>query len=315
MVRYIARRLVRSIVTLIIIVSIVFVLMRQMPLTGYFPNYDHMSQEAIQNGLHQMGLDKPVIEQLFIFYKNIITKGSLGISYVYRSNVPVTEVLAPKIPISLNLGVMALCLALLIGLPLGTLMAKSKGELPDKLGTGFVVCVQAVPAAVYFLYLQIYATQLFKLPLTFKQDDFRTWILPVISMALPNISYYAMWLRRYMVDQSTGDYVKLAKIKGLSDNQVMFGHVFRNAFVPLGQYLPTTFLNTVVGSIYVESLYSIPGMGGLLVDVVKRQDNSMVQAIVILFASVGILGLIIGDIMMTLLDPRISFIGNRRKRR
>ena len=86
----------------------------------------------------------------------------------------------------------------------------------------------------------------------------------------------------------------------------MFSHVFRNAFVPMVQYLPTSFLNTVIGSIYIESLYSIPGMGGLLVDVIKRQDNTMVQAIVLLFATVGIIGLILGDMAMVLLDPRIT---------
>ena len=78
MVKYIGKRLARSIITLVIIVSIVFVLMRKMPITGYFPNYDHMSPEQIQNSLHQMGLDKPVAEQLFIFLKNVVTKGSLG---------------------------------------------------------------------------------------------------------------------------------------------------------------------------------------------------------------------------------------------
>ncbi len=311
MVKYIGKRLARSIITLVIIVSIVFVLMRKMPITGYFPNYDHMSPEQIQNSLHQMGLDKPVAEQLFIFLKNVVTKGSLGISYVYRNQVPVTEVLAPKIPLSLKLGVLALLVALMIGLPLGTIMAQHKGRIVDKIGTGFIVLIQAVPAAVYFLFIQIYGTELLNLPLMFKEADAMTWILPVFSLALPNISYYAMWLRRYMVDESTKDYVKLAKIKGFSERKIMFKHVFRNAFVPLGQYLPTTFLNTVVGSIYIESLYSVPGMGGLLVDVVKRQDNSMVQAIVILFASVGIIGLIVGDIMMTLLDPRISFAGRK----
>ena len=114
-----------------------------------------------------------------------------------------------------------------------------------------------------------------------------------------------------MVDESTKDYVKLCQIKGMSRRAIMFKHVFRNAFVPLGQYLPTTLLNTVVGSIYVESLYSIPGMGGLLVDVIKKQDNAMVQAIVMIFAAVGIIGLILGDIMMSLLDPRISFTGKK----
>ena len=311
MLKYILKRLARSIITLLIVVSLVFVLMRQMPITGYFPNYDHMSQEAIQNGLHQMGLDLPIYQQLFNFLKAFVTKGSLGTSYVYRDQVPVTEVLAPKWPISVKLGLMAIALALVVGLPLGTFMAQHKGGFVDKIGNAFIILIQAVPAAVYFLLIQIYATEAFKLPLTFKDAEPKTWILPIFSLALPNISYYAMWLRRYMVDESTKDYVKLAEIKGLSKRKIMFRHVFRNAFVPLGQYLPTTLLNTVVGSIYVESLYSIPGMGGLLVDVVKRQDNSMVQAIVMLFAAVGIVGLILGDVMMSLLDPRISFTGKK----
>lgn len=314
MIRYIFKRLLRSVITLLVIVSIVFVLMRQMPIEGYFPNFDHMSQEQIQASLEIMGLDKPIPVQLFNFLKGVVTEGSLGISYVYRDQVPVTEILATKIPLSIKLGVLALCFALLVGLPLGTMMAQSKGRFLDKLGNAFIVCIQAVPAAVYFLFIQIYATEWFNLPLTFKEAELRTWILPVFSLALPNISYYGMWLRRYMVDESTKDYVKLAKIKGLSGPEIMFKHVFRNAFVPLGQYLPTTFLNTCVGSIYVESLYSIPGMGGLLVDVVKRQDNSMVQAIVMLFASVGIIGLIVGDIMMTLLDPRVSFVTKKESR-
>ena len=94
----------------------------------------------------------------------------------------------------------------------------------------------------------------------------------------------------------------LARIKGASENRIMFRHVFRNAFVPMAQYIPTSFLNTVIGSIYVESLFSIPGMGGLLVDVVKKQDNAMVQSIVLLFACVGVIGLLLGDLMMVALD-------------
>jgi peptide/nickel transport system permease protein/oligopeptide transport system permease protein len=109
-----------------------------------------------------------------------------------------------------------------------------------------------------------------------------------------------------MVDESTKDYVKLAKAKGVSEGQIMVKHIFKNAFVPLIQYLPTSFLNTVIGSIYIESLYSVPGMGGLLVDVIKKNDNNMVQAIVLLYAIVGVIGLLLGDILMTAVDPRIS---------
>ena len=305
MIKYLLKRTLRSLLTLFIILGVVFVLLRQMPLTGYFPNLDKMTDEQVRVGLHEMRLDLPMHEQLFYFYKDLL-HGDLGLSRIYRTNVPVTEILAPKIPVSVQLGVLSILVALLLGLPLGVLMAKYKSRAFDKMGTGFIVLIQAVPAAVYFLFIQLYGTELFKIKMLFDASDVRSWILPVFSMSLGNIAYYAMWIRRYMVDESHKDYVMLARIKGVSPGRIMFGHVFRNAFVPMIQYVPTSFLNTVIGSIYIESLYSIPGMGGLLVDVVKRMDNAMVQGIVLLFACVGIIGLMIGDVLMVLLDPRIN---------
>ena len=134
-----------------------------------------------------------------------------------------------------------------------------------------------------------------------------TMVLPILSLALPSISSYGMWLRRYMVDESNKDYIKLARAKGVPNSTIWFRHVFRNSVVPMVQLIPGSLLMTISGSIYVESLYSIPGMGGLLVDVIKRQDNGMVHALVLIFAVMGILGLMLGDIAMTLVDPRISF--------
>ena len=306
MARYLGKRFLRSILTLFIILSIVFILVRQMPIDGYFPNIEKMTEAQIQNGLHQMGLDQPLLVQLFNFFKNLILKGDLGISRVYRNNVPVTDILAPKIPVSIKLGSLSLLLSMLVGLPMGTFMAKYKGKFFDNLGAAFIVLIEAVPSAVYYLFIQLYGTEWLGISMLFKADQPSSWILPVFSMSLGNIAYYAMWLRRYMVDESKKDYITLARIKGVSENKIFFGHVFRNAFVPMAQYLPTSFLNTVIGSIYIESLYSIPGMGGLLVDVVKKQDNAMVLGIVLLYATVGIIGLLLGDLMMALLDPRIN---------
>ena len=303
---YLAKRFLRSFITLFIILCIVFILVRQMPIEGYFPNIEKMSEEQIRNGIHQLGLDQPILMQLGSFFKNLI-QGDLGVSRVYRNNVPVTEILAPKIPVSIKLGSLSLLLSLLVGLPMGTLMAQYKGRFFDHLGTGFIVLINAVPAAVYYLFIQLYGTEFLGISLLFRASDPKSWILPVISMSLGNIAYYAMWLRRYMVDESRKDYIMLARIKGANENRIMFRHIFRNSFVPMAQYIPTSFLNTVIGSIYIESLYSIPGMGGLLVDVIKRQDNAMVQGIVLLYACVGVIGLILGDLMMVLLDPRISF--------
>lgn len=310
MLTYITKRLLRSLLTLAIILTIVFILLRQMPIEGYFANYDKLSKVQIDSGLSQMGLDQPMPVQLFRMFRDLF-KGDLGISRIYRNNVPITEILAPKIPISLKLGGLALLVSLTVGIPMGTMMARHKGKFFDHFGTAFVVFIQAVPAAVYFLFLQLYGTELLGIRMLFDPNDWKMWVLPVFSMSLGNIAYYAMWLRRYMVDESTKDYVQLARIKGLSENKIMTSHIFRNAFVPMIQYLPTSFLNTVIGSIYIESLYSIPGMGGLLVDVIKRQDNAMVQAVVLLFATVGIIGLILGDVAMVFLDPRIT-LGSKK---
>lgn len=305
MLKYLGKRFARSIVTLCIIIVIVFSLLRLMPIEGYFQNYDKLTEAQIQAGLENMGLNKPFFVQLFEFLKNLL-KGDLGVSRTYRANVAIADIITDKIPVSMKFGVASIGISMLFGIPMGILMAKSKGKIFDKIGTGFIVFIEAVPAAVYFLFIQVYGTEWLHLKLLYKANDPTTWLLPLFSLSIGNISYYAMWLRRYMVDESNKDYVKLAKAKGRSSNQIMFLHVFRNAFVPMIQYIPTSILNTMIGSIYVESLYSIPGMGGLLVNVVQKQDNMMVQALVILFASVGILGLMLGDVLMCVIDPRIN---------
>ena len=305
MVKYLVKRIGRSVLTLIIIIIIVFSLLRFMPIEGYFQNYDKLSEAQIQAGIENMGLNDPLPVQLFNFFKNAI-QGDFGLSRTYMSNVPAMDIIVSKIPISMKFGISSILLSMLIGLPLGILMARSKGKFWDKLGTGFIIFIQAVPAAVYYLFIQVFGTEWFGLSMLYSADNPATWILPVISMSIGNIAYYAMWLRRYMVDEINKDYVKLARAKGLTQGQIMSRHVFRNAFVPMVQYLPTSILNTMIGSIYIESLYSIPGMGGLLVNVVMKQDNTMVQTLVIVFASVGIIGLILGDLLMCVVDPRIS---------
>ena len=305
MVKYVVKRLLSAVVTLIVILTIVFVLVRQMPIEGYFDNFDKLDQSMISARLAQMGLKDPIHVQLFRFFGELL-HGNLGTSARYRVGASISDIIAQKAPLSIQMGVMSMALAMLLGIPLGSAMARSKSKFWDKFGTVFIVFINAVPAAVYYIYLQSYGTSLLKISMLFNRDDWKTWILPVFSMSLGNIAYYAMWLRRYMVDEMNKDYVKLAKAKGLSNVKITMGHVFRNAFVPMIQYIPTSLMYTVCGSIYIESLYSVPGMGGLLVDVITRQDNPMVQAIVMIYSSVGIIGLLLGDLLMAVIDPRIT---------
>lgn len=307
MVKYICKRLGQSILTLFIIITVVFLLLRLMPEEGYLgTNADKMSDTQKETILKNLGLRDPIVVQLGKFYKNITT-GDFGKSITYRPGVKVSTILNQKIPYSLSFGLVAIILSLVFGISMGIIMARSKNSIFDKLGTGYIVFINAVPAAVYYLVIQLYVTNTLKLPILFDKNNFVSWILPAISMALGNIAGYAMWMRRYMVDELNSDYVKLARAKGISEKNIMIHHVLRNAFVPMVQYLPASILYTIAGSIYIESLYSIPGMGGLLVEAIQRQDNSLVQGLVIIYSSLGILGLVLGDLAMTITDPRIKF--------
>ena len=310
MAKYILKRVLRSFVTMLLIIIVVFLLLRMMPIEGYFENYDKLSQTQIDVRLTQLGLKDPLYKQLWNFLKQIFS-GDLGVSNVFRKDVSINTIVAEKIPISLQLGLISLAIALALGLPLGAMMARSsrtRWKLWDKFGTVFIVLIQAVPAAAYHILIQFAGSQSsLKLPMLFSQGNLRSYILPIFSLAIGNIAYYAMWLRRYMVDESNKDYIRLARAKGLPGRSISRRHMFRNAMVPLIQYIPNSILFTLMGSLYVESLYSIPGMGGLLVTVIKRQDNTMVQALFLIYAAISILGLLFGDILMAILDPRISF--------
>lgn len=316
MAKYIFKRILHSIVTLCVVICIVFVLLRQMPIEGYFNNYDKMSEAAVQVSLQKMGLTDPIPVQIVHYFGQLL-HGDLGTSNKFRQGYPIAKIVAQKAPISIKLGLISLAVSLAAGLPLGIMMARStktRWKLWDKFGTVFIVIVEAVPSAVYHLLIQLYGSEILGVSMLFNVDNPKAWILPIFSLSIGNIAYYAMWLRRYMVDESNKDYIRLARAKGVPEGKISRSHVFRNAIVPLVQYLPQSILFTLMGSLYVESLYSIPGMGGLLIQVIKLQDNTMVQALVLIYAALSVLGLLFGDLMMALVDPRISFTGKEGAR-
>ena len=307
MVKYVLKRLASSVVTLAIVITIVFVLLRQMPIEGYFDNFEKLNEAQINAKLSNLGLTQPIPVQLRNFFVNLF-HGDLGTSSRYSAGTSIASIIAQKAPLSIRMGLMSMAISLLMGIPLGAAMARSKSGFWDKFGTVFIVFINAGPAAVYYIFIQMYGTSWMNISMLFDRGRWITWILPVFSLSLGSTASYAMWLRRYMLDEMNKDYVRLARAKGVSSKKIMMRHVFRNAFVPIVQYIPATILYTISGSIYIESLYSVPGMGGLLVDVIGRQDNPMVQALVMLYSAIGIIGLLLGDLLMGVIDPRISFV-------
>lgn len=324
MARYIIKRLLQSVVTILLVVSVVFLLLRLLP-TDYFfteeelikltPEQQH--DKLLANGL----LDHPLV-QLFNFYKRLFTQGDLGTSRRLQTGKSVTSLIASRFGVSMRLGLIALVISLVVGVPLGILQARFKDGHLDRIGTGFTIFVNAVPSLVSYSLIMVFGSRVLGLPamystrkvakLAFLGMELKintSAILPIACLALGSIAYYMLWMRRYMVDELNKDYIRLAKLKGFSTTQVMFRHVMKNAFLPLAQYLPYSVLLTVGGSLLVERFFSVPGLGAFLTDAIGKYDVDLVQAIVMLYASLGILGLFLGDLLMTVLDPRIRLTG------
>ncbi len=308
MLKYTLGRVGRACITITLVLSIVFLLMRLMPTEAYFGGRSDTMSDTVKNTiLKELGLLDPWYIALPNFWKNLIVNGDLGKSIIIQVNVPVGELIWPKAKVSFEFGIISLAVQLLVGMPLGVMMARKKGGIVDRIGNIYVLLINAIPQAVYFLLIQLYFSSWFGLSMLFKANDPSSRILPIICLSLGGIASNAMWMRRYMVDQLNMDYIRLARAKGMTSAQVAFRHVFRNALVPMVQSLPASLLFTISGSLYVESLFSINGMGGLLIQTIQRQDNPMVQAMVLLYSVISVLGLLLGDLAMMLVDPRISF--------
>ena len=237
---------------------------------------------------------------------------NLGKSIRLEKGQYVTDVITTKMRVSMSIGLISLAISLILGVVLGVLQARYKDGLFDHIGTGYTVLVNAVPHLVIYTIIMIGGAAIFGLPMRYDAtaaEPWKTMVLPVVCLSIGSTAGYMLWTRRYMVDELNKDYIRLAKLKGLSDRKVMFRHVLKNAFVPLAQYLPYSILLTVGGSLLVERFFAVPGMGPELTNAISRYDLNLVQGIVLLYATMGILGVFLGDLLMTIIDPRIKLTG------
>lgn len=311
MIRYVLKRLAQSCLTILIIVTVVFLLLRMMPSDYYFSEEElaKLTDAQKHDILLAQGLLDPPLEQLSDFYKNLL-RLDFGISRRIQSGVPVIELISSKFAVSMRLGLTSLAISFVLGITMGVFQALNKDGWFDSLGVGYTIFANAVPALVSFSLILVFGAKVLKLPSMYStRKVFISSIMPVICLSVSSIAGYALWIRRYMVDEITKDYIKLARIKGLSEKSIMIRHVLRNAFVPLAQYLPQSILYTIGGSLLVERFFSVPGMGDLLTESISRYDTGVAQIMVMLYATLGIVGLFLGDVLMSIIDPRIRLTG------
>ena len=308
MFKYTVKRLGQSLLTVLIIATIVFLLLRMLPTDYYFTEDQLMkfTEEQKHDALQAAGLLDPIPTQLLNFYNDILHL-DFGVSRRIQNGVPVVKVIGNKFAISMKMGLMAMAVSMVIGIPMGILQAMYKEKLFDAIGTAYTIFVNAVPALVSYSLVLVFGSRVLGLPSMYStRNPGPSSILPIFCLAMGSIAWYALWMRRYMIDEINKDYIKLARVKGLSTSQIMYRHVLRNAFVPMVQYIPATALLTIGGSLLVERFFSVPGMGPLLTDSINRYDVNVVQTLVILYSTLSILGVFLGDVAMMIVDPRIT---------
>ena len=220
---------------------------------------------------------------------------------------------ATRIGISFILGILAMIIAYIIGLPVGIWMAQRKDKLVDKIGNLYIIFIMAVPSLAYIFMLASIGSNLFNLPykVAFAPNSVAAYILPIISLALPSIGGLMKWMRRYMVDQKNSDYVKFARSQGLSEREIFSKHIARNAFIFLVHSIPADILGCLVGAIVTERVYGVAGIGNMLTRSISMVDNPAIIGVTAFYTALSIIALILGDVLLAKYDPRISLTNER----
>ena len=316
MFKYTVKRLLQSLLTVLIVVTVVFLLMRLLPNDNYFTEDQQMKLNIEERTelLRQAGLLDPIPIQLFRYYGQLL-RLDFGTSRRIQTGVAVMKIIESKFTVSMRLGLTSMAISLVIGVLLGVLQARRKDRLPDHIVTAYTIFVNSVPHLVSYSLILVFGARVLQLPSMYSTRNVgKSIILPIACLAMGSIAHYALWTRRYMVDESTKDYIKLARIKGMSTQSIMVKHILKNAFVPLVQYIPASIILTFGGTLLVERFFSVPGMGTLMVDAIQRYDTEVVQTCVMIYAFLGIIGVFLGDLAMTLFDPRIKLAGGGETR-
>lgn len=216
---------------------------------------------------------------------------------------------------SFKIGIVGVLLSYLFGLPIGMLMAYYKNGWFDRFSTAATTFMLALPS-IALIYIVRFVGSYLGLPDTFPllgAGDVRSYVLPALILGILGTPSTVVWFRRYIVDLQGSDFVRFARAKGLSEFEISKNHLFKQAMVPIVNGIPQAIVGTIAGATLTETVFAFPGMGKMLIDSIKAANNSMVVGLVFIFAVLSILALLVGDILMTILDPRIKLSGKGGK--
>jgi ABC-type dipeptide/oligopeptide/nickel transport system permease component len=303
MLRYVIRRLLWLVPVLFIISLITFSLAHAVP-GGPFDREHQLPDEIIANLESYYGLDQPLWRQYADWLGNIVLRLDFGPSYTSRSR-GVNDIFADHLPVSAQLGLVALLMALAIGVPLGVLAALRQNSIWDYVSMGVAIFGVSVPNVVLGpLLIMVFALGLGWLPVAGWGTPDRV-IMPALALASGSSALIARLTRASMLQVIREDYVRTARAKGLAERVIMVRHALKNAFIPVATILGPTFAYLVTGTFVVEQIFAIPGMGRFFVTSITNRDYPVVMGTILLYAVVLVLANLTVDVTYAFLDPRV----------
>lgn len=302
--KYIGKRLFWSCITLFIILLVLFLMLKFMPGTPFNDEKLTIAQQQLIQAKY--GLDKSIPEQFMNYFINML-KGDFGVSYTIQKNMPIAQMLAPKIAISFRLGAQAIVLGSGIGIGLGIFAALKHNTIWDSLATFVSVLGVSIPSFVFaIMMIIVFGRELKLFPITYSSAQ-PIWssILPTISLSMFAIAQIARFARSEMIEVLSSDYMLLAESKGLPRRTLIFKHALRNALIPVITVLAPLVVNLMTGSTVIEKICGIPGIGSLLVEAIQVNDYNVVLALSFVYSALYVGIMLVVDILYGVIDPRI----------
>jgi peptide/nickel transport system permease protein len=310
---YLFRRLLGTIPVMLVVAIFIFLMLRMTPADpAAIIAGDNATTEQVAKIRSQLGLDRPMVEQFFIWSGKVLT-GDLGESFFFKKTV--AALIGERIEPTLSLTLFTIVLAVLVAVPLGVLAAHRQGTWIDRMVMGFSVLGFSMPSFVIgYLLIYLFAVWLDWLPVQGYQRIaegaygwIRGLILPSLTLSIIFVALIARMTRTSMLEVMSEDYIRTARAKGQTERIVLFRHALRNAAVPIVTVIGLGIALLIGGVVVTESVFTIPGLGRLTVDAVLARDYPVIQAVILLFSFVYVMINLGVDMLYTVLDPRIRY--------
>ena len=302
MTRYVIKRILLAILTIFLISAITFFVMHMVP-GGPFNREKALDPATIAALEARYNLDKPLPEQFFLYMKELL-KGDFGVSL--KNGREISSIIKDSFPISAKLGLMAISVALVCGVVFGSIAALMRNKWPDRLIIFFSTLFTAVPSFVLAtLLLLVFAIKLGWVPVWSASEVHYT--LPVIALAAYPMAYTTRLAKTSMLDALSQDYIRTAKAKGVSRWKMIFKHALRNSLIPVITYAGPQIAYIITGSMVVETIFTVGGIGSKFVSAITNRDYTMIMATTIFLATLMVVANLICDLLYKVVDPRIKY--------